>query len=160
MTDNLDFENKIFVKEVKTLKANLPLDKEQLGWIEQAYKIIEGYKGKTVAVKEIDEVFESVGKIKNNWSKELLENGAQILSLRTIKLSEADKKELAEYGKKQKLNEPGVSYWRPVVGNKLLYLSNRGECNQLFFGVINPGEVDGELSYITLPMATIEYKTL
>lgn len=145
MDKKLDLDDRVRIVGIEALKADVNLDKEQIGWLSQIYQSISSYKDNYVIIREIDSMFALVGECENfpiprNHVGELA--GDKLLSIRRIKLSEENKKAVAEYERKQESAPPGVCFWRPVVGDKRLYFA-ASENNQLFFGLYDYLTIDG-----------------
>jgi len=139
----LTLEDSIKITDVFQLPALIPFDEEQMSWLEQAYKTIEGYKGRTAQIKAIDDALSLLGDRDKNhdyWNENSF--GGNLLSLRTMRFSKEIEKTIEEYNIKQSQAKPGVSYWRPnYAAVKLALAADRPSALIISTGMVS--ELDG-----------------
>ncbi len=149
----LSLEDTVLLMGVEALKADIPIDKERLGWMNEAYQQIKSYEGRWIQVKDIDEALSALGE-----GMEIPDPGhlgkrfnGQLLSLRPMKPSEDGRRALDESGRKRG--------WSPVHADRLaVYLLADEKGSALYLGVSFPYSVDGMPYHELTPMVRMAYR--
>lgn len=126
---------------VEKLMLNVPLDSEQIGWLEIAYDTIMGYEGKRIFIRQIDDALKTIGEpaqIQNIGNLHCFTSSdMQPLSLRVVRLSDENKRMLAEYERIKSISN-GKVLWKPITGNDYrIYLAAKG-FRSLYIGIAMP----------------------
>ena len=148
----LTLDSLVYVAQVKTLPAEIPLDSEQIDWMLRAYAILGAYQGFCKPVRKIEQAFELFGTTEDIEKRVYIRNfGSELLFARKLNLSRSGNEKLKRFQK-----EGG---WRPIVEEHRIYGVSGGD-DVISVGIATPTSIDGEEYFLLQPIVQINYEQI